>query len=614
MKFKAETAVLKMDNSSAHLNLKIWKRMLPYVKQLKKYMVIVFVCMVISALSESVYPMFTSYAVNHFITPRSTEGIGWFVLLFLLVILIGAGAVIIYSRNSTVVEMQTGRMLKHDCFMHLQEVSLSFYNNSSVGYLLSRVMSDTDRISGVISWGIIHMLWHIFYIIGAFVLMFWLNVKLALLLLCVIPVVAVITWVFQSKLVRVGRQIRHINSSITGAFNEGITGAKTSKTLVIERKNCEQFRSVTAQMYRAGVRRSIISGIMLPLVLFCGSAAVSAVLYSGGRSVMLGSMDYGTLSAFITYAVAIIDPVVQIAKVINDIITAQVCLERVTALLDEKCLVDDTPEVKEKYGTVFHGKRENWEKIRGEIEFDHVWFKYPDGGEYVLEDFCLHIPAGTTVAIVGQTGAGKSTLVNLVCRFFEPTKGRILIDGEDYRQRSQLWLHSSIGYVLQNPHLFSGTIEDNIRYGKLDATHEEVVAASKLVSADMVAHGMPQGYDTQVGEGGDRLSTGEKQLISFARAVIADPPIFVLDEATSSIDTQTEQMIQNAISKVLTGRTSFIIAHRLSTVRMADLIVVVESGKITEMGTHEQLMAAGGAYASLYEAMRIEENQRSAEN
>jgi ATP-binding cassette subfamily B protein len=586
--------------------------MLPYVKPLRKYMIVVFVCMVISALSESVYPMFTSYAVNNFITPGTTEKIFGFSLLFLLVILIGALAVIIYSRNSTVVEMETGRMLKHDCFEHLQQVSIAFYNTNSVGYLLSRVMSDTDRISGVISWGIIHMLWHVVYIIGAFVLMFCLNVRLGLLLLCVIPLVGAVTWLFQSRLVAVGRNIRHINSFITGAFNEGITGAKTSKTLVIEEKNCRTFRKTTAQMYRESVHRSMIAGIMLPLVLFCGSAAVSAVLYSGGKSVMLGDIDLGTLSAFITYAVAIIDPVVQITKVINDIITAQVCLERVTALIDEPCLVKDTPQVEEKYGTVFCPKLENWEKIHGDIEFDHVWFKYPDGGDYVLEDFCLHIPAGTTVAIVGKTGAGKSTLVNLVCRFFEPTKGRILIDGVDIRERSQLWLHSSLGYVLQNPHLFSGTIEENIKYGKLDATHEEVVAAAKLVSAHKVAEAMPKGYDTQVGEGGDRLSTGEKQLISFARAVIADPPIFILDEATSSIDTQTEQMIQNAISHVLTGRTSFIIAHRLSTVRMADLIVVVDEGKITEMGTHDTLMHSGGRYASLYEAMRVEESSRAA--
>ena len=597
------------NTSRSRLSLKLWKRIFPYIKSIRKYMIVVLVGMVVSALSESVYPMFTSYAVNRFVTPGTTAGIGLFALAFLLVIVIGAAAVIVYSRNSIIVEMQTAKMLKRDCFRHLQELSLSYYNANSVGYLLSRVMSDTDRISSVISWGIIHLLWNLCYIIGAFVSMMLLNVKLALLLLCIVPVVAVITWVFQSRLIVVGRRIREANSRIVGAYNEGITGAKTSKTRVIEEKNCEQFRAITSDMYRQMVRRSVLSGILIPLVLLCGSVAVSEVLYAGGRGVMRGAIDYGTLAAFITYAVAIIDPVAEIARVINDIITAQVCLERVTAVIDEEPLIRDTPAVEAKYGTVFDPKPENWEPIQGHITFDHVWFKYPDGGDYVLEDFCLDVPAGTTVAIVGETGAGKSTLVNLVCRFFEPTAGSIRIDGTDYRQRSQSWLHANLGYVLQDAHLFSGSIADNIRYGKLDATPAQIEAAAKLVSADRVAAGMPEGYDAQVGEGGDRLSTGEKQLVSFARAMIADPPIFVLDEATSSIDTHTELMIQNAISRVLHGRTSFIIAHRLSTVRMADVILVVDDGKIVEQGTHDELMASGGRYRALYEAMEIREQE-----
>jgi ATP-binding cassette subfamily B protein len=232
---------------------------------------------------------------------------------------------------------------------------------------------------------------------------------------------------------------------------------------------------------------------------------------------------------------------------------------------------------------------------------------YPDGDENVLENFSLDIPPGTTVAIVGETGAGKSTMVNLVCRFYEPTSGRVLIDGRDARERSQLWLHSSLGYVLQDPHLFSGTIMENIRYGRLDATDEEVMEAAKIVSADVVAERMPEKYNAEVGEGGDKLSTGEKQLVSFARAVLANPPIFVLDEATSSIDTETEQLIQNAISHILESRTSFIIAHRLSTISHADIILVVEDGKIVERGTHTELLDIGGHYSKLYKAMRLEE-------
>ena len=268
-------------------------------------------------------------------------------------------------------------------------------------------------------------------------------------------------------------------------------------------------------------------------------------------------------------------------------------------------------EVIAKYGDTFHPKKENWEPIKGDIEFDDVSFQYPDGEEEVLSHFSLKIPAGTTVAIVGETGAGKSTLVNLACRFFEPTAGRILIDGRDYRERSQLWLHSRLGYVLQNPHLFSGTVMDNIRYGRLDATDEEVRAAAKAVSADTVVEHLEDGYNSDVGEGGDKLSTGEKQLISFARAVLADPAIFVLDEATSSIDTQTEQLIQSATLRLLKGRTSFLIAHRLSTIRQADLILVVKDGKIVEQGKHEELLQKGGYYHDLYSKQFQQEEMHS---
>ena len=289
----------------------------------------------------------------------------------------------------------------------------------------------------------------------------------------------------------------------------------------------------------------------------------------------------------------------------------QANIERVIGLLDEQPQITDTPEVVEKYGTSLDPKPENWEPLKGDIEFEDVSFQYPDGNEEVLSHFSLKIPAGTTVAIVGETGAGKSTLVNLACRFFEPTSGRILIDGRDYRERSQLWLHSNIGYVLQSPHLFSGTVMENIRYGRLDATDEEVMEAARAVSAHLVVEKLENGWQSDVGEGGDRLSTGEKQLISFARAVLANPRIFVLDEATSSIDTQTEQLIQNAIEYLLKDRTSFLIAHRLSTIRQADLILVVRDGRIVEQGRHEELLRLGGYYHTLYSRQFEEESAMS---
>lgn len=387
-------------------------------------------------------------------------------------------------------------------------------------------------------------------------------------------------------------------------------GAQTSKTLVIEEKNLGEFQEVTEEMRTAAIRAARLSAVYVPLVLFCGSLATAIVVGKGGQMVLDNLLMIGTLSAFTSYAVGIFEPIQQLARNLAELISIQANIERVTTLLDQKPTVKDSPEVVEKYGDTFHPKKENWEPIRGDIEFQDVSFRYPDGKEDVLSHFNLKVPAGTTIAIVGETGAGKSTLVNLACRFFEPTEGRILIDGKDYRERSQLWLHSSIGYVLQSPHLFSGTIEDNIRYGRLDATEEEIREAARAVSADLVAEKLEKGYQTDVGEGGGRLSTGEKQLVSFARAILADPRIFVLDEATSSIDTQTEQLIQKATEKLLEGRTSFIIAHRLSTIRHADLILVVRDGKIIEQGKHEELLEKQGYYYHLCRQQFQEEQQK----
>ncbi len=588
-------------------NAGVWKKLWVFVRPYKNKLFTLVLLMTLVAGVDISMPLFQRYAIDRFITPETTDGLPVFPLVYAAVLVAQAAIVVIFSRTSMVLEMSLGRALKRACFVHLQKLSFSYYNQTPVGYILARVMSDTNRISGLVAWSLIDLFWAVAYIIGVFGAMLWLNARLALLVMTVVPVIAVITGLFQSRILRTNRRVRAINSRITGAYNEGITGAKTSKTLVIEEKNDRDFQHLTDQMHSASIRATMLNAMFIPIVLFFGSLAAALVLQRGGYLVMDSVIEIGVLSAFVSYALGILEPVQQMARVFAEVIATQVNIERVTALLEHECDITDAPAVVERYGDAFAPKKENWEPIRGDIEFDHVWFKYPDGEEYILEDFCLKIPAGQNVAIVGETGAGKSTLVNLACRFFEPTRGRVLIDGRDVRERSQLWLHSSLGYVLQSPHLFSGTVMDNIRYGRLDATDEEVVAAARLVSADAVVQKLENGYQTDVGEGGDRLSTGEKQLISFARAMLADPPIFVLDEATSSIDTETERLIQEAISHVLTGRTSFLIAHRLSTIRHADLILVVRDGKIIERGTHDELMAQRGYYHSLFTAMSIDQ-------
>ena len=591
--------------------LSTWKRLLPFLKPYRWLMLLLILTNIIISVVDVLLPLFQRYAVDHFIEQRSLAGFQTFIAGYVVVIVLQVLSFVFYTLSAMKMEMHMGRDLKKACFVHLQTLSFSYYNVTPVGYILARVMSDTNKISAITAWDMVDILWALTYVLSAFISMAILDLRLALLVMIIVPIIAVLTTYFQKKILFWNRKVRAINSRLTGAYNEGIMGAKTSKTLVIEDKNTEEFSELTEEMRSASVRAAGLNALYIPLVMLASSAATAIVLVRGGDMVLEHGMLIGTLSAFTTYAVSIFEPIQQMARVLANIISVQPNIERVMGLLDQKPNIVDSPAVIEKYGDSFHPKKENWEEIRGDIEFDDVSFRYPDGEEEVLSHFSLKIPAGTTVAIVGETGAGKSTLVNLACRFFEPTSGRILIDGVDYRERSQLWLHSRLGYVLQNPHLFSGTVMENIRYGRLDATDEEVRAAAKAVSADTVVEHLENGYDSDVGEGGDKLSTGEKQLVSFARAVLADPAIFVLDEATSSIDTQTEQLIQNATLNLLKARTSFLIAHRLSTIRQADLILVVKDGKIVEQGKHEELLKKGGYYHDLYSKQFQQEEMHS---
>ena len=473
---RKEALTMRIDEKeySKSFELKTWLRLGRFMKPYKNQFITVFVLNIFAALIDICLPLFQRYAINTFVAGQTTDGLGLFALLYTTAIVVQTIGTIVFCRLSMKNEMYIGRDMKHDCFVHLQTLSLSYYNVTPVGYILARVMSDTNRIAGMLAWQLPDMLWQIGYVLGVFVAMLFLNVKLALTVMIVVPLLVLLTVYFQKRILLWNRRIRKQNSKITSAYNEGIMGAKTSKTLVIEKQNCAEFEELTTEMRIAGVRAARLRGIFMPLVLLLSSTVTAIVLNRGGHMVIEGVMLIGTLSAFTTYAIGIFEPIQHIAGNISEMISAQANIERVMDLLDEKPMITDTPEVIEKYGTAFEPKKENWEPIKGEIEFKDVSFKYPDGNEEILSHFNLHIPAGTTIAIVGETGAGKSTLVNLACRFFEPTAGQILIDGKDYRERSQLWLHSSLGYVLQSPHLFSGTVMENIRYGRLDATDEEV--------------------------------------------------------------------------------------------------------------------------------------------
>ena len=458
-------------------DIKIWKRLLPVLKHYKKAFLGMLVFNGVCAAIDVVLPLFQRYAIQNFIEADTLQGFLPYGLAYFAVIILQALSVVAFGRNSMHIEMNVGRDLRRNLFTHLQTLSFSFYNVTPVGYLLTRVMNDTNRIASMIAWNFTDILWAMFYVFGTFGAMLILNWKLALVVILIVPAIAVLTGYFQNRILHWNRKIRKLNSRITGSFNEGITGAKTSKTLVIEDQNTETFRDLTKSMHDSGIRAARLNAVYIPLVLFFSTLAVAIVLLRGGYMVTEQVLQIATLSTFTTYAVGIFEPIQMTAANIAEFISLQASIERVTGLMDQVPQVKDTPEVEAKYGDVFCPKKENWEPLQGEIEFRDVTFRYPDGGENVLEHFSLHIPAGTTVAIVGETGAGKSTLVNLACRFFEPTEGQILIDGRDYRERSQLWLHSNIGYVLQNPHLFSGTVRENIRYGKLEATDATYILA-----------------------------------------------------------------------------------------------------------------------------------------
>ena len=576
------------------------RKLAPYLRPYYKTIAVMVILGVFSSLADSIYPLFTSYALDTFVAGKTLRGIVPFSLLYLLLMAVTEAVNYYCLYKCGVVEMKVDRDLRNASFNHLQTLSFSYFNQNNVGYIHARVMSDTGKIGELVAWRLMDFVWEASYILFVIVMMLAINVRLAAWTLLIVPAGVLIITYFQRRLVEGNRKIREINSTITGNFNEGITGARSIRTLVIEKLMQRDFEKDTTRMRKVSIKTTHYSALFTSVVTMLSSFALAVVLWRGGKITMQGVIRLGTLSVFMSYAVGMLEPVQNVIQTLAAFISIQVNIERFTKLLEVKSDVADSKEIIEKYGDNFTAKKENWEPLHGDVEFRDVSFRYPDGKELVLDHFNLKVQQGTNVAIVGETGAGKSTLVNLVCRFYEPTSGQVLIDGKDVRLRSQLWLHSSIGYVLQSPHLFSGTVRDNLRYGKPDASDEEIWQALHTVAAEYVVRKMDKGLDSEVGEGGDLLSTGEKQLLSFARAILADPRLLILDEATASIDTVTEKAIQDAIRTVIKGRTSFVIAHRLSTITNADIILAVKDGKIVEQGTHAQLMARKGYYYELY--------------
>lgn len=586
----------------------LWFRLLPFLKAYKFQLTVVVFCLMILGSLDVLMTYLTKYLIDTFIISKTTVGLTGFLGLYILIIVVLALVIYKFIEMAGIVEAGLSHDIRKAGFEKLQTLSMSYFDKNAVGWIMARLTSDVNKLGEFISWGLVDMVWGITMMLGIMTVMIIVDIRLAAITLSVMPPLVIVSWFFQRKIVGFQRIVRKLNSKITGAINEGIIGARTTKTLVVEDKIMNDFKHMSGEMRDMSIRSALYSALYQPIVINVAAVGTILALNAGGNRVISGALTYGTLVLFINYSIQFFEPVREMARILSEMQSAQVSAERIFLLLDQASDIEDRIDVVEHYGTILNPKAENFETIKGVITFENVCFSYKPE-EIVFNNLSLHIEAGTSVALVGPTGSGKSSLVNLICRFYEPTSGRILIDGIEIRDRSQSWLHQKIGYVLQTPHLFSGSIRENIRYGNLDASDSEIEEAAKMVGADEFINNLPDGYASEVGESGAMLSTGQKQLVSFARAILAEPSIFVLDEATSSIDTEAEQLIQKALAKVLKGRTSFLIAHRLSTIRVCDRILVIEAGKIIEDGDHAQLMKLKGHYWRLYTNQFIEEKE-----
>ncbi len=536
---------------------------------------------------DSILTFITAKMIDEAILVNDREALKQWLALYAGLIFVSAAGVFGFIYLAGVLGERIRYDMRRSLFNHLQKLSLSYYDRTPIGWIISRVTSDTDRVAELVTWGLLDVTWGILNILTAMIFMVIINWQLALIVFAFVPVIVISALEFRRRILGEFRRVRKINSKITGAFNESVTGVRVTKALGREEQNLREFGGLTRDMYRAGYRAAWLSALFLPIVQLVSSFAIGAVVWFGGLEVLTGAMTIGGIQAFVSYIVFMLWPVQEMARVYAEMQRALASGERVFSLMDSVPEISDRPEAFDPGS------------ILGDIEFDHVDFHY-DADSPVLRDFSLHVPRGETIALVGPTGGGKSTIVNLLARFYEPTGGEIRIGGQDYTGFSLDAIHSRLGMVLQTPHLFSGTVLDNIRYGYLEADDAGVEQAAKIAGAHDFIIEMEEGYETEVGEGGVLLSVGQKQLISLARAILADPEIFIMDEATSSVDTLTDSLIQRGIEAMMTDRTSFIIAHRLSTIKRADRILVIQEGQITEMGSHVELLHARGHYYRLY--------------
>jgi ATP-binding cassette subfamily B protein len=596
---------------AANLNVDLWKRLFRYAKAYPKDLVWLGVFAFITALMEVAYPLITKLVVDAVANaaPDSSVNLWPYAGLYMactLVIALSIGGFIWIGGK---IRTHVSHDIRRDGFANLQRLSFGFFDYRPVGWLMARMTSDCERLSNILAWGFLDLVWGTTMMLGIAAAMLVMNPKLALVVLAILPFLGWVSAKFQRRILSSARQVRATNSRITASYNEAIMGVLTSKAFVREQANADQFGGLTQTMFDASMRNLTQAAVYVPIVVTLASLATGLALALGGIDLMSGVITTGTLVAFLAYTRHFFEPVEQLGHWFAEMQMAQASAERILSLIAAQPEIQDSDSVQAAIAAQLGSNVNLARQARAadggtaqieKIELRNVSFAYSNG-QPVLRNVNLTLRRGDTIAIVGATGGGKSTLVNLICRFYEPTQGQVLIDGQDYRNRSLHWLQSNMGMVLQNAHVFSGSIMENIRYGRLDATDAEVHAVAKTAGAHDFICQFDEGYQTQAGEGGSRLSAGQKQLVSFARALLSDPQVLIMDEATSSVDTQTEQRIQQGMTAVLAGRIGVVIAHRLSTVRNATSIVVIDAGQIVEQGNHDALIAQQGRYYELYQ-------------
>lgn len=595
-------------NVQHKVQIETWKKIVKIIFKSKKRIALLALFSSFVAILDGMFPLINRYAIDVFFIGGDYTTWPQFVILNIVIAALFGLFIWGFIYQAGIIEAETSYELRKQAFGNLQKLSYSYFDKTPQGWVMARMTSDARRLALIVSWGIVDIMWALLSMTTVMVVLYIIFPRLAVIISIVLPIMIIIAIFFRKLILKQHRIARKHNSQITAKYSEGFMGAKTSKSLSIEYENSLEFEKTAQAFKRASIRAIISSGIFSAIILLVSYIAVATTMVRGSVYVLQVVITIGTFQMFIMYAVSFFEPIMALSRILSDFQNAQASAERIVGLIETKSEITDTKEVEEKYGTLLIKKTENWEELIGEIEFKNVTFEYLKD-ESILRNFNLKVRAGQSVAFVGHTGSGKTTLINLLARFYEPQEGQILIDDIDYRQRSIQWLHSKLGYVLQNPHLFSTTILENIRYGRLGATDEEVIAAAKIVGANEFIEKIDLRYKSFVGEGGNLLSVGQKQLISFARAVLSDPRILILDEATSSMDSESEVIIQQATKEILNGRTSFIIAHRLSTIVSADLIVVLDKGKIVEKGTHKQLLENRGTYFNLYKNQFIKEKE-----